>query len=93
MSKEMTIQDVFEALDAKFDRVIGVMATKDDIKHLDKRIDGIEERLDKLTKAVEHLASSVDTLLTEYAAIKTQMDRHDRWLKQLAAHAGIELVP
>jgi hypothetical protein len=36
-------------------------------------------------------AKAIDDLKMEYAAVKLQLDRHDRWIRELAEKVGVEL--
>lgn len=46
-----------------------------------------------MTRVVKKKKATKDDLLLEYAAIKTQLARHERWFKELAGKTGIELKP
>lgn len=83
----------FDELNSKLDRVIDAMATKDDIQRLDGRIEKLESSVNELTQSIERLVKLITDLQTEYAAIKMQMDRYDRWFKEIADKVGIQLKP
>ena len=51
----------------------------------------IEKKFNDVMTSIDRLAKVVSDLTTEYAAVKLQHTRYDRWLKQLADHAGIKL--
>jgi len=81
----------FDELNAKLDRVIDAMATKEEVQNLQNEVGGLREEVRKLTTAVENLVKLVTALQTEYAAIKMQMLRYDRWFKEIAEKVGIQL--
>jgi predicted nucleic acid-binding Zn-ribbon protein len=94
MAKRTKSAVTLNSLDAKLNRVIDRMddlATKDDIRALDKRITTLEETTRKLVDSVEKLVKLVTDLQMEYAAIKMQLTRYDRWFKQIAEKTGIDL--
>lgn len=81
----------FDELNEKLDRVIDAMATREDILRLEKRMDVFDRRLSDLVTAVDKLAKSVSDLALEYAAVKTQLARHEEWIRLLAKKAGVNL--
>jgi len=72
--------------------MIKVFATKEDIRGVVERLDGLESLMRGLIAGVDKLATSVDKLLLEYAAISEQLTRHERWIKQIAKKAGVALT-
>ena len=44
-----------------------------------------------LTTSVDKLVKAVTDLKTEYADITYKIDRHERWLEQLAEKVGLKL--
>lgn len=51
-------------------KLANILATKDDVKNIDFRLDQVEETTSVLTTSVDSLAKKVDTLATEVLAIK-----------------------
>lgn len=82
-----------ESLDAKLDRVIDAMVTRQEFDTLTNRVQAIEQTLHQVLLSIDKLAKSVDDLLLEYASIKVQLDRHERWFKEIAKKTGVELRP
>ena len=85
----------FDELNAKLDRVIMAMVTQEDLAKIRTEM---REGFRELRESVTALTNSVDKLLKrfadleiEYAATKMQMDRYDRWFKQIAEKTGVEL--
>jgi len=72
--------------------MVKVFATKEDIRGVVERLDGLESLMRGLIAGVDKLATSVDKLLLEYAAISEQLTRHERWIKQIAKKAGVALT-
>lgn len=94
----MNPKDVTAIVDAivsheRFDTLFTQVAQNTaDIRDLKTDVADLKDAMRAVQKSIDHLATTVDTLLLEYASIKTQQDRHERWFRQLAAHVGVELV-
>lgn len=92
----MATKEELHALDEKVNRVIDAMVTHEDLheelRKLEERIDQkMDKRFSEVMTAIDRLAKVVADLTVEYAAIKMQNERYERWFKQLANHAGIKL--
>ena len=81
-----------------------VLATKEDIgklvtldefdrseSEIKQDINGLRESIQALTVSVDKLVKSISDLKTEYAVVKIQMNRHEKWILQLADKLGIKL--
>jgi len=87
----------FDAIDAKLDRIIDSMVTQQEFRRYTEeanaRFERIEHSIERLVTAVDKLRKSVDDLMLEYAVITKQMERYDRWFKEIAKKIGVELKP
>ena len=45
----------------------------------------------ELFTILDGIAKSIEDLKIEYVAIKVQLDRHDRWIKEIADKTGVKL--
>ena len=72
-------------------KLMAVLATKEDLNDLRQDVNGLRESVQALTISVDRLVSAVSDLKTEYAAITNQIDRHEKWLHQIAEKLGIKL--
>ncbi|OGG53929.1 hypothetical protein A2851_03425 [Candidatus Kaiserbacteria bacterium RIFCSPHIGHO2_01_FULL_53_29] len=81
----------FRELDAKLDRVIDVLVTKVDNSRIDELEKRIDLRFEQVMTAIDGLATAVHELTLEYAAVKTQLARHEEWFKILAKKTGVKL--
>lgn len=72
-------------------KIISVVATKEDIKDLKQDVDGLKEMTQALVLSVDKLVKVVDDLRQEYAAVTSKVDRHEKWLHQLAEKLGVKL--
>ena len=55
--------------DKDINRIIAVVATKEDVQELRSEMREMKDSLNRLIMTVDRLASTVDKLLLEYAAI------------------------
>lgn len=51
----------------------------------------LQEAIQSLTISVDKLVKAVDDLKKEYVMINNQVNRHDKWLHQLAEKLGVKL--
>lgn len=97
MLEDKDIQKLKEALATKEDlensttKILSLVATKEEFIELKQEVVNLRENIQSLTTSVDKLAKAVDDLRTEYVAITSQMDRHEKWIKQLAEKLGIKL--
>lgn len=83
----------FDILDKKLDRIIDSMVTRKEFEELTGRVSHIETILEDVVTAIDRLTKAVEDLTLEYKVIKVQIERHDRWFKEIAEKIGIELKP
>jgi len=68
-----------------------VLATKEDVREIKTDVKDLRDTIEKLVTAMDKLAGAIDDLRLEYAAIKTQLDRHERWIQEIAKKTGVNL--
>ncbi len=73
-------------------RMSKLFATKKDVEEVKGELKDMKELLQSLLVAADSIAKSIGDLKLEYAAIATQLSRHDRWIKQIAEKVGLNLV-
>ncbi|MDP3953222.1 MAG: hypothetical protein Q8P99_00125 [bacterium] len=68
------------------------------IEYLDGRFNKVETRLDNLSSqfnelqgAVDGYAKRADAYFQEMVMLSHKVDRHERWLRQIATKVGVEL--
>jgi len=85
-------------------KLVEVFATKKDLaklltmeefgnfrKEIKQEFSDLREVVQALAVSVDKLAKVVDDLREEYVAITSKIDRHEKWLHQLADKLGIKL--
>jgi len=58
---------------------------------LKEDIDGLREMVQALVISVDKLVGAVGTLSQEYTMVTNKVDRHEKWLLQIAEKLGIKL--
>ena len=72
-------------------KLLEVLATKEDVKELKQDIEGLREIVQSLVVSVDKLVKAVSDLKTEYSVIAQQLSRHEKWIHQLAKKLGVKL--
>lgn len=78
--------------DKDINRIIAVVATKQDVRELGERMDKLEDIQKRMLTALDRLATAIEKQNLEYAAISTQLSRHERWIQQIAKQAKVKLA-
>ncbi|MBI2097906.1 MAG: hypothetical protein HYT46_03180 [Candidatus Vogelbacteria bacterium] len=72
-------------------KLTSVLVTKQEFQLLDAKVDSMRETLNSLLTAIDGLTKVIDNLRVEYAAVTSQLNRHERWIQQIAQKAKIKL--
>lgn len=72
---------------------IAEMASKHDMQldRLQENVEHIRHTVDSLVTTFDKMAKNIEDLRYEYIAIKLQLDRHEKWIKEIAAKTGVVL--
>jgi len=73
-------------------RMISFLATKNELKEVKSDIEDLKELVQGLIVSTDGVAKAIGNLSVEYAAISTQLSRHELWIKQIAEKVGLKLV-
>ncbi|MFA5997583.1 MAG: hypothetical protein WC791_03810 [Candidatus Paceibacterota bacterium] len=65
---------------------------KTEIKEIKEDVEGLRESLQGMIVATDNLTKVITDLHMEYTAITYQLKRHEDWIRQIAAKAGVSLV-
>jgi hypothetical protein len=87
-----TKKDADKSVSNSEGRMLKVLASKQEIKELKNDIDDLRELVQGLIISSDSLVKSMGELRLEYAAISTQLSRHERWIKEIAEKVGLKLV-
>lgn len=58
---------------------------------VDKRLNDLNENFNNLTNAVDAYAKKSDAYFQEMVALSHKVDRHEKWLLEIAEKLGIKL--
>jgi len=58
---------------------------------MDQRFDGMEQHFNDLQTSVDAYAKRADGYFQEMLLLSHKVDRHERWLHQIAEHLGVKL--
>jgi chromosome segregation ATPase len=93
--------ELIEYLDKKFDQTATkqevrelrteIVVIKEDVKELKADFSELKETVHELVTGIDRLAKAIDDLRVEYSAIAMQMNRHEKWIQQLAQKLGMKL--
>jgi hypothetical protein len=78
--------------DKDINKLVSLLATKKDVEEIRSDIGDLKEMVQGLLVATDAIAKSIGELKMEYAAISTQLTRHERWIKQIAEKVGLDLA-
>jgi len=95
------IDERFERIDERFERVDEKFKViEEDMGGLKVEMQGLKEDLadkadkidiDNLLTAIDGYAKKADTFFEEMVALSHKVDRHEKWLLQLADKLGVKL--
>jgi len=95
----------FGKVDKKLDEKAGredleKLASKEAVFDLTNRVICVEEKIEglatkedmnNLRNSVDNYAKKADTYFQEFVALAAKVDRHEKWIQQIAEKMGIEL--
>jgi len=78
--------------DQDINKLTSLLATKKDVEEIKSDLGDLKELVQGLILSSDSIAKSIGELTLEYAAISTQLSRHDRWIKEIAEKIGLKLA-
>jgi hypothetical protein len=78
--------------DQDINKLTSVLASKSDVEEIKGDLGDLKELVQGLIVSNDAIAKSIGDLKIEYAAISSQLSRHDRWIKQIAEKVGLNLI-
>ncbi|MCX6758151.1 MAG: hypothetical protein NTX14_00400 [Candidatus Nealsonbacteria bacterium] len=100
---EKEISELIEYLDQKFAKIDSALATKADKSDIQVLVEMkadiqnlVETKSDKadiqnLLNAIDGYAQKADTYFQEMLMLAHKVDRHEKWIQQIAKKLGVEL--
>lgn len=84
--------ELIEYLDKKFGYTdTKFFALEENLKDIRSELKSMREAVQELTVSIDRLAGAISDLQTEYAAITNQVNRHEKWMHQIADKLGVKL--
>ena len=77
--------------DQDIERIVSVVATRQEVQEIRDDVKTIREQMGDVLAGLDGIAKAIEDLKMEYAAVKMQLDRHDRWIRAVAEKVGIQL--
>ena len=77
--------------DEDINKLTSVLASKKDVEEIKSDLVDLKELVQGLILSNDSIAKSIGNLSIEYAAITSQLSRHELWIKQIAEKVGINL--
>ena len=79
------LDDKFTGVDRRFDDIDKQFVA------VDKRFDEIKTNFNNLLNVVDAYAKRADTYFQEMVALSHKVDRHEKWLQEIAEKLGVKL--
>jgi len=84
------LNEKFGKVDERFEKLFEVFATKEDLTEVVKKL-STKEDFNNLLNAVDAYAKKADTYFQEMVMLAHKVDRHEKWIRQIAEKLGIKL--
>ncbi len=78
--------------DQDINKLTSVLASKKDVEEIKGDLGNLKELVQGLIVSSDSIAKSISEFTIEYAAISSQLSRHDRWIRQIAEKVGLHLA-
>jgi len=86
-----TKEDLNNLLEKYATKAVEIFVTKEEIQEVKNDINALREQIQALTLSIDKLVKASENLFEEYISIKAHLDRHEKWIKQIANKLGIKL--
>jgi uncharacterized coiled-coil DUF342 family protein len=84
--------ELVEYLDKKFAGITGeFVEVRSDISGVKSELSDLRERVDAMYDGLDAYAKKADTYFQEMLMLATKVDRHEKWLRQVADKLGLKL--
>jgi hypothetical protein len=78
--------------DEDINKLTTVLSSKKDVEDIKGDLGDLKELVQGLIVSSDSIVKSMTELKLEYAAISTQLSRHERWIKEIAEKVGLKLA-
>ncbi len=80
----------FQKIDDRFQSLFDIFVTKEDLKEATERL-ATKEDVNNLLASIDAYAKKADTYFQEMVMLAHKVDRHEKWIRQIAEKLGIKL--
>ena len=84
------LDEKFGKVDERFQRLFDVFATKDDLKEATEKL-ATKEDVNNLLTSIDAYAKKADAYFQEMVMLAHKVERHEKWIRQIAEKLGIKL--
>ncbi|MDP2638921.1 MAG: hypothetical protein Q8P06_02010 [Candidatus Azambacteria bacterium] len=84
------LDDKFTKVDKSFVNLPSIFATKEDLKEATEKLT-TKEDFNNLLTAVDAYAHKADAYFQEMVVLSHKVDRHEKWLQEIAEKLGVKL--
>lgn len=91
MLTDNDIQKIIEANKKTFATKEDFVEIKEDIKELKEEVDGLRESIQFLVLSMDKLTKSMTDLHEEFISTVSKIDRHEKWIQEIAQKVGVRL--
>lgn len=70
---------------------VAVADLKVDMETVKSDLGELKETVQALTVAIDGLTKAINDLRAEYSAIVSRIERHEKWIKEIADKVGVKL--
>jgi len=84
------VKNLSTQVDERFEKLFEVFATKEDLTEAVKNL-STKDDFNNLLNAVDAYAKKADTYFQEMVMLAHKVDRHEKWIRQIAEKLGIKL--
>jgi len=88
--RSQQIDGRFGQIDQRFQKLFDVFATKEDLKEATEKL-ATKEDFNNLLNSVDTYAKKADTYFQEMVMLAHKVDRHEKWIRQIAEKLGVKL--
>ena len=65
---------------------------RQDIKEIKEEVGGLREAIQAMSISIDKLVKGVEDLKQEYSLVVFQINKHEKWIRQIAEKVGVHLL-
>jgi len=68
------------------------LVLRQDIKEIKEEVGGLREAIQAMSISIDKLVKGVEDLKQEYSLVVFQINKHEKWIRQIAEKVGVHLL-